>query len=46
MMDEANSEDELKSLLRSQYTALGIELPYIGDFDDFMNDDSSVLEFK
>lgn len=46
MMDEANSEDELMPLLRSQYTALGIELPYIGDFDDFMNDDSSVLEFK
>ena len=46
MMDEANSEDELKILLRSQYTALGIELPYIGDFDDFMSGDSSVLEFK
>lgn len=46
MMESANTEDELNTLLRSEYKALGIELPYSGDFDDFMNDASSVLEFK
>lgn len=46
MMEEANSEDELNVLLKSEYKALGIDLPYSGDFDAFMNDASSVLEFK
>ena len=46
MMEAADREDELNTLLRSEYRALGIELPYSGDFDDFMNDTSSVLEFK
>ena len=46
MMEAANTEDELNTLLRSEYKALGIELPYSGDFDDFMDDASSVLEFK
>ena len=43
----ASSEEELNVLLRKEYEALGIELPYKGDFcDDFMNDDLAVLEFK
>ena len=46
MMEATNNEDELNTLLRNEYKALGIELPYSGDFDDFMNDTSSVLEFK
>lgn len=46
MMETANSNDDLNALLRNEYKALGIELPYSGEFDDFMNDASSVLEFK
>ena len=46
MMEAAQTEDELNVLLRSEYKALGLELPYNGSFDDFMNDTSSVLEFK
>ena len=46
MMEATNSEYELTILLRNEYTALGFELPYNGNFDDFMNDTSSVLEFK
>lgn len=46
MMKSANKEDELNILLKSECRALGIELPYNGDFDDFMNDTSSVLVFK
>lgn len=46
MMERTNSENELNILLRNEYKTLGIQLPYDGDFDDFMNDSSSVLEFK
>lgn len=46
MMEAANSEYELNALLRNEYRALGIELPYNGKFDDFMDDTSSVLEFR
>lgn len=45
-MESTSSEDELNILLKNEYKALGIELPYNGDFDDFMNDNSSGLEFK
>lgn len=46
MMETTDSENKLNILLRSEYKTLGIELPYSGDFDDFMDDSSSVLEFK
>lgn len=46
MMESTNNEDEMTILLRNEYKVLGIELPYEGDFDDFMNNSSSVLEFK
>ena len=46
MLEKTNNEDELNTLLRNEYEVLGIELPYSGDFDDFMNDASSMLEFK
>ena len=45
-MKNINSEDELNTLLRDEYKSLGIQLPYSGDFDAFMEDSSSVLEFK
>ena len=46
MMETSNNEDELNTLLKIEYEALGIELPYSGDFDDFMNDTSSILELS
>lgn len=46
MMEKINSEEELNLLLRNEYKALGFSLPYNSEFDDFMKDKSSVLEFK
>lgn len=46
MMEKTNNEDDLNVILRNEYKALGIRLPYSGNFNDFMNDPSSVLEFK
>lgn len=43
---QAGSESELTALLQKEYAALAIPLPYAGSFDDFMDDPSSVLEFK
>lgn len=38
LMEEVDNEDELNALLRKEYETLGIQLPYEGDFDDFMSD--------
>ena len=46
MLETAGSEDELNVMLKNEYKALGLELPYNGTFDSFMNDPSSVLKFK
>lgn len=46
LLEGAVSEEALNIVLRNEYQALGLELPYSGDFNDFMNDSSSVLEFK
>lgn len=46
LLESAESEDKLNAILRREYETLGIQLPYKGAFDDFMNDSSSVLEFK
>lgn len=46
MMENTISEDELSILLRNEYRRLGLQIPYSGTFDDFMQDKSSVLEFK
>lgn len=46
LLERAETEEDLNIVLVSEYKALGIELPYKGSFDDFMNDSSSVLEFK
>lgn len=46
VLENTTSEDELNVLLRKEYQALGLQLPYSGTFDDFMQDKSSVLEFK
>ena len=46
LLEAAKDENDLNVLLKHEYKALGFELPYKGNFDDFMNDSSSVLEFK
>lgn len=46
ILEGAETEEELNVVLRNEYKALGLELPYNGDFDDFMKDNNSVLEFK
>lgn len=46
MLEDTNSEEEMNLLLLNEYKVLGIKLPFSGDFDDFMKDESSVLEFK
>lgn len=46
MSENASTEKELIDLLKNEYVASGLDLPYRGDFDDFMNDDSTKLEFK
>ena len=46
ILENTKNEKDLNKLLLEEYKSLGIELPYNGDFDDFMSDDSSVLEFK
>lgn len=46
MLENTNSEEEMNLLLLNEYKALGIKLPFSGDFDNFMKDESSVLEFK
>lgn len=45
-MEIISNEYELNILLRYEYETLGIVLPYKGEFEDFMEDASSVLEFK
>ena len=46
MLENTKSEEEINLLLKNEYKALGINLPYSGDFDSFMKDESSILEFK
>ena len=46
MIEKTHNEDQLNSLLVNEYRELGIELPYTGSFDEFMNNSSSYLEFK
>ncbi|MHD0317891.1 hypothetical protein [Fusobacterium sp. THCT1E2] len=46
LMEKTNNEDELNVLLRNEFMIHGFQFPYSGNFDDFMNDSSSVLEFK
>lgn len=46
MMAKINTEDDLNILLKNEYKSLNIDLPYSGDFDNFMNDAFSTLEFK
>lgn len=46
LIKNTSNEKELNAVLRNEYKVMGLQLPYDGEFDDFMNDKSSVLEFK
>lgn len=45
-MEGARSEQELTVLLKREFERLGIQRPYEGDFDDFMQDKNAVLHFR
>lgn len=45
-LGEVSSEKEMNRLLKEEYEALGLRLPWQGDFDSFMRDKSTKLEFK
>ena len=44
-MEGARTEQELTILLKQELERLGIERPYEGEFDDFMQDENAVLRF-
>lgn len=46
LLEKADSGEALNIVLRCEYKALGFELPYDGDFNDFMNNSSTTLVFK
>ena len=46
LIEKADSEDELNIVLKKAYKALGLELPYKGNFNEFMQDKSNKLVFK
>lgn len=46
LIQRAGSEEELNILLKNEYKALGLSLPYHENFEEFMQDKSSILEFK
>ena len=46
LLETTDSEEELNILLKGEYMALGLELPYSGKFNDFMNDASSTLRYR
>ena len=46
VLEAVNSEEEINVLLKNKYRELGFELPYEGDFDDFMEDRTAVLSYN
>ena len=45
-MEKAVTEEELNAVLKNEYAALGLKLPYGGDFDAFMKDKTVTLTFE
>lgn len=45
-LDTSRDENTLNKFLVEQYDKFGIHKPYEGDFDKFMSNPDSVLEFK
>ena len=45
-MEKAVTEEELNAVLKNEYAALGLKLPYGGDFDAFMKDQTITLTFE
>ncbi|MEJ5257221.1 MAG: hypothetical protein WHS64_03125 [Fervidobacterium sp.] len=46
LLERAETEEQLNMVLKGEYERLGISQPYNGNFDDFMKDPKSRLEFK
>ena len=46
LLERSNSPGDLTIALKEQYIKLGMEFSWQGDFDSFMQDDSSLLRFK
>ncbi len=46
LIEGAESEESLNAILLNEYKSLGLELPYKGEFDEFMQDNNAVLEFR
>lgn len=46
LLENVESEEDLTNVLRNEYKSLGLELPYEGNFDDFMENRNSILVFK
>ena len=45
-MLSTNSEEEMNHLLKSSMGKMGFELPWDGDFDEFMSDSNNKLVFS
>lgn len=45
-IESAKNEWELNSILQNEYERLGLNLPWKGDFNEFMSDKNSVLVFE
>lgn len=45
-LERVSTESELNLVLKKEYENLGLELPWKGDFDDFMRNPNTRLEFK
>lgn len=46
VLESADNEFDLNIVLRNEYKSLGIELPYTGNFNDFMSDKNTKLVFR
>ena len=46
LLEKVESEEDLTNVLRNEYKSLGLELPYEGNFNDFMESNDSILVFK
>lgn len=45
-LEMADTEEKMNRMLKTEFVSMGIQLPYKGEFNDFMNDKNAVLEFK
>ena len=46
LLEKADTGERLNEVLKNEYAALGLKLPYSGNFNDFMQDKSKRLRFE